>query len=306
LKKWAGNGVILSALAVLLSSSIHTGCVGEKQSEKVDIGEQWRHSPHAGSGNSPEELQRMNTTDCAHCHTAQGYWEVFLAGKASSAPYEHVTGLTCHTCHSSDGEAGRPGALRVADVNRACDGCHDLIVIIHADELSWCSQGAVFKGQGSADFGEKDVDPSAHSKLPKSCVSCHMAPPAREVDPHAVSGHTFRVMTKGDSPRVFNTTACKECHPDITLATVQKSQAEVKAVLDILEDLLPKKIIPSEDEHRMLPRLPRDPALSDVEAQASFYYWMVVKYGSLGVHNPGYTRRLLRDSIKALQQEETE
>jgi hypothetical protein len=194
----------------------------------------------------------------------------------------------------------------VGDVNRACDGCHDLIVINHADELSWCSQGAVFKGQGSTDFGEKDVDPSTHSKLPKSCVSCHMAPPARGIDPYAVSGHTFRVMTKGDSPWVFNTKACKECHPDITLATVQKSQAEVKAMLETLEGFLPKKIIPSEDEYRMLPRLPRDPVLSNVEAQASFYYWMMVKDGSLGIHNPGYTRRLLRDSIEALQREKME
>ena len=306
MKKWIRNGLILSALLVLLVSSIHTGWVGGKQSEKVDVAEQWHHSSHARSGDSPEELQRMNTADCAHCHTAQGYWEVFLAGKESGAPYENVTGLTCRTCHSSDSETGQPGALRVGDVNRACDGCHDLIVINHAEELSWCSQGSVYQGQGSAAFAGRDVASSAHSKLPKSCVSCHMAPPAEGIDPHAVSGHTFRVMTKGDSPRVFNSRACVECHPGITLAMVQKSQAEVKAMLDILEDLLPKKIIPSEDEHRMLPRLPRDPTLSDVEAKASFNYWMVIKDGSFGVHNPGYTRDLSKDSIEALRREKTE
>ena len=306
MKKWIRDGLVLSALSALFVSSILAGCVGGKQSEKVDIGEQWRHSPHAGSGDSPEELQRMNTADCAHCHTAQGYWEVLLEGKESSAPYENVTGLTCHACHFTNSEIDRPGALRVGDVKSACVGCHDLIVINDAEELSWCSQGSVYKGRGGAEFAGSDVASSTHSKLPKSCVSCHMAQPANNIDPHAVSGHTFRVMTKGDTPRAFNTKGCIGCHQDITLAVVEKSQAEVNALLAILENLLPKTIIPSEEEHRMLPRLPGDLTLSDAEAKASFNYWMVVKDGSLGVHNPGYTRNLLKDSIEALRREKTE
>jgi hypothetical protein len=45
--------------------------------------------------NEPEERERMNKTGCAHCHTAQGYWEVIIGGEESTAPYDSTDGITC-------------------------------------------------------------------------------------------------------------------------------------------------------------------------------------------------------------------
>ena len=304
LKKWLLVALVLIFLFILFISSIYTESAAQKQSGGPSIGAQWKSSPHAGSGDSPEELQRMNAAECAHCHTSQGYWEVFLDGKESSAPYENVSGLNCLACHlPPPEEGGPPGLLRVGDAKAACKGCHDLIVRNNAEELSWCSQWMVFRGHGGAEFSDKDFSAGAHSGLHKNCASCHMAPAGSSNNPLIVGGHTFRVMTKGETRREFNASACIGCHPNISPAMVSKSQDEVRSLLKTLENLLPQKIIPSEDEHRMLPKLPEDPTLSKVQAQASFNYWIVSKDGSFGVHNPGYTRRLLEDSIQALKEE---
>jgi hypothetical protein len=259
-----------------------------------DIKAQWAASPHAGSMSDAEERRRMNMPECAHCHTAQGYWEVILAGKPSSAPYEQATGLTCVACHEDD----RSGQLRVDSVGRACIGCHDILVVNQADELSWCSQGAVVLGRGGREPAGFDQPDSSHAGIIEGCAACHMAP-ANAADPLQVGGHTSRVMTKGQSPRVLNSTACRGCHETMSVDQVASSQAEVRELLERLAALLPQKPH-SQDDSRSEPRYPADPALSETEAMASFNYYLIHKDGSYGVHNPIYTRRLLKSSITAL------
>ncbi len=63
---------------------------------------QWETSIHATGGNS-----ERNTTDCAPCHTSQGFLEVNAAGnfestvgnKATAAAIDNPNQINCYTCH---------------------------------------------------------------------------------------------------------------------------------------------------------------------------------------------------------------
>lgn len=288
--------LIFGALTVIL----YCNCRKPSMSEEELHYKQWAASSHAKSGDSPEKLERMNKTGCAHCHTAQGYWEVVLKTKTSSAPYDSVTGLTCHACHLPGDGLTKMGTLRVNNTTRACTGCHTLMVQNDAENLEWCPQGSVFHGTGGIDFTMKEYPASEHSRLEKHCVSCHMVKTPEEIKDNLVGGHTFRVMTKGSSPRILNDHACKECHESITVEWIEESQAGIKKLLDVLAELLPMGVTPSEGGSKKLPKFPEDPSLNNEESRASFNYWMIVKDGSYGVHNPVYTKKLLKESIEAL------
>jgi hypothetical protein len=115
-----------------------------------------------------------------------------------------------------------------------------------------------------------------------------------------VGGHTFRVKTKGDLPPDFNAGPCLSCHKIMTGEILADSQGQVRELLDALSALLPQRPDP-ENADSTVPRFPADPSLSEAQATASHNYWLVEKDGSLGVHNPGYTRRLLELTIAELK-----
>ena len=78
-------GAVLSAphppvLGTLSGSGVAPNPVGEL-------------SPCRGPWTHQEELQSMNRSGCARCHTAQGYHQVILSGGESTAPYSDPTGL---------------------------------------------------------------------------------------------------------------------------------------------------------------------------------------------------------------------
>jgi predicted CXXCH cytochrome family protein len=249
---------------------------------------------------TPEERERMNQEGCARCHTAQGFHRETLEGMPSAAPYENATGLTCNACHfPGEGEAS-VGGLRAGDARQACLGCHDEIVSNTPDYLSWCSQEGVFNGTGGAEVPGLGYPASAHSAFEKGCVTCHMASAAAGLDAHRVGGHTFWVKTKDEDPVLFNPTSCTPCHGEMTLERLEASQSEVRDLLATLAELLPQKPHPT-DHTTTEPRYPADPSQDEVATRSSFNYWLIEKDGSLGVHNPRYTRALLEHSIEELR-----
>ncbi|MDJ0762793.1 MAG: cytochrome c3 family protein [Myxococcota bacterium] len=283
---------------IALSFSITALSVGAATPKRWQIKRQWRLSAHADSMNTKKERIRMNTPECAHCHTAQGYWHEILDRGISEAPYKKAVGITCIACHETEKGRATP-ALRVGDVASACSGCHDILVKNDESLFSSCPQGSMLKGKAGAQLGRKNYRIGAHSQIEKKCAGCHMAPPPK--GEHRVGGHTFRVISKGKGPRIFNPTGCVACHDDITYEWVKQSQEEVKALIKTLEKLLP--IHHSEDPEKTEPRpkYPQDPSLTPIQSQAAFNYWEVVKDGTFGVHNPVYIRDLLNASIRALK-----
>ncbi len=286
--------ILCLAWALLL----FTFCAPTVQKE-LGIPAQWKASAHALSGDTSEEMISMNRTECAHCHTAQGYWEVILEGKPSSAPYEGVTGLTCIACHMEGTVKGAVGQLRATRVQDACTGCHTILVESSATNLEWCPQVAMLNGHETETLDAE----GPHSHLEKHCVSCHMAPASEDLDNTVAGGHTFRVMTKGSQPPVLNATGCVACHKEATVEWVEAYQTTIRMKLHALAELLPCQDKPETGTQPAEPRFPEDPALTRPQSNASFNYWMVVKDGTLGVHNPVYTKKLLDDALALMQNE---
>ncbi len=280
--------LVLCAVFVLSLSPVNQQTATDKVIQK-----QWENSLHAGSMDTPEERERMNQPGCAHCHTAQGYWREILAGKRSKAPYENVTGITCEACHDPEKMSPSDPALRAGGPEKACTGCHDILVQNDDQGFSSCLQGAMLRGEGGAEFEGMAYRTATHSQVGNNCVGCHMAAASEEDNPYLIGGHVFRVITKGQEPRLFNDTGCMECHITLTLAGIDKSQAEVKELMETLKALLPKQ----EDGE---PKFPEDPSLNRIQAKAAFNYHYILKDGTWGIHNPIYIRQLLQSSLEAL------
>lgn len=291
-------GLVAFSLAGLVDSTAGVG--SNELFGQETIRSQWQNSPHAGSMDTPEEVGRMNQPGCARCHTAQGYHREILAGQPSIAPYPDPIGLTCVTCHLEGSGSGGVGPLRTGEAREACRGCHDEVVVNRADELSWCSQWGIFDGTGGREAPGREYPTSAHTKMESGCASCHMAGAGEGLDPLSVGGHTFRVKTKGEAPAVLNAWPCQPCHAGMTLDRLEDSQAQIQDLLDSLGAALPQKPHPT-DPNSTEPRYPSDPSLTAVQARASYNYWLVQKDGSLGVHNPRYTRALLEASMEELR-----
>ena len=125
---------------------------------------------------------------------------------------------------------------------------------------------------GAGDVAGKE---SFHSRMvADTCVSCHIGPDMV---------HTFEAVTSG----------CADCHgEDFDL---DAKQAEVEALIVELHDLLEAKGL-YHDGHPVVGVYP------SAQAQALWnYIFIAVEDGSLGVHNPDYTKDLLDASIAALQ-----
>ena len=264
----------------------------EKATDHV-IQKQWENSLHAGSLDTPDEKERMNQSGCAHCHTAQGYWREILAGKKSQAPYENATGITCEACHDPEKMSSDDPALRAGGPEKACTGCHDILVQNDDKGFSSCLQGTMLRGEGGAEFEGTAYRTATHSQVENNCVGCHMAESPQGDQQFLLGGHVFRVITKSQEPRLFNDTGCMECHVTITLAGIDKSQVEVKELMQELKDLLPKQ---KDGE----PKFPEDPSLNKIQAKAAFNYYFILKDGTWGIHNPIYIRQLLESSLEAL------
>jgi formate-dependent nitrite reductase cytochrome c552 subunit len=257
------------------------------------IQNQWAESLHAGSMDTPEERERMNQPGCAHCHTAQGYWREILGGEPSAAPYQNAIGITCEACHFPDRLEKADAALRAGTKQQACTGCHDILVQNDTGGFSSCLQGSMLRGEGGSEFEGRDYPAGPHGQIARRCVGCHMAPSPGGEAGLSLGGHTFRVITKGETPRLFNGAWCLDCHDDLTLEDVTESQAEVRELMRRLAGLLPS-------QENGEPRFPEDSVLSDTETKAAFNYYFVLKDGTWGVHNPEYIRALLTDSISFL------
>ena len=135
-------------------------------------------------------------------------------------------------------------------------------------------QSAMLLGVGGA--GDVAGVPSFHYRLiADTCVTCHIGPNM---------SHTFEAITSG----------CSDCHGEDF--DIDSKQAEVEALIVQLGDLLKAKGLLDEEGHPVVGVYPA--------AQASAlwnYIFISIEDGSLGVHNPPYTRALLNAALEALQ-----
>ena len=127
-----------------------------------------------------------------------------------------------------------------------------------------------------------------------TCVTCHIGKD---------NSHTFE-------PAV---SACVACHSDAEDFDIDGVQTEVEALIVQVRDLLlAKGLLAAEKEYE----IGDDGGIEEVvvgyepvvgvypaaEASALWnYIFISIEDGSLGVHNPGYTKALLNAAVAALQ-----
>ena len=253
-----------------------------------------------------EAYVRGTSASCAGCHSGGAFSAMVAQGLT---PNQVEVGdpnptrqdcRTCHQVHTSYTEADwalettAPVPLFAFEnitfnggKGNLCANCHQPRRTIAAadpnDNIAVTSthwgphhgpQSAMLLGLGGA--GDVAGRPSFHSKMiADTCVTCHIGPDMV---------HTFEAITSG----------CAECHGEDF--DIDSKQAEVEALIVELGELLEAKDL-YHDGHPVVGVYPA------AEAQALWnYIFISVEDGSLGVHNPDYTRSLLEASIAALKQ----
>ena len=213
--------------------------------------------------------------DCRACHQIHtsytaADWALETTASVPLYAFEDTTydggkGNLCANCHQPR------RAIAAADPN---DGT------IAVTSTHWGPhhgpQSAVLLGVGGA--GDTVGFPSAHAMLVKNtCVSCHIG---------ANASHTFEAIED----------SCIDCHQDADGFDVGGVQTEVAALIAELGELLVANGLLDEEGHPVVGVYPA------AQASALWNYIMLeIEDGSLGVHNPGYTKALLEASIAALQ-----
>jgi predicted CXXCH cytochrome family protein len=199
----AGN----NKLDETLSSNICSPC--HFSSDRHGIGYAWQASAHANSTSEGIQTQYTDRPVCARCHTAQGYINEVIGGKAQPFPatgdlvYSNPMVIGCSTCHDPHNGSNEM-QLRAKTVGDACIGCH--ITRMSSRGLHTANQGTMLMGTNTAHF-TMDVanaylkapassvqqnnaavgtwggwelpgytyENSSHSDIKERCAACHMA-----------------------------------------------------------------------------------------------------------------------------------
>jgi predicted CXXCH cytochrome family protein len=270
---------------------------------------EWEGTAHAIAVGEPGDIEHMNRTSCAICHTAEGYVYERIGGKTSTAPYANAHGVTCAACHDPhSNQFTHQTRKAMADL---CTDCH--MTRISSRGLHHSPQGPMVAGVLGMSYtgtptsgydkwggwqlpGYRYVN-SSHSGLPENCVTCHMAESPADSLVGKLGGHTFKVAYAMDSTTtILNPKGCEECHGEVSMEFVEQSQNKVKVLLEQLRVMLPHNT--TGDTTQPLP--PGNSALKPIQKAASYNYYFVMYDGSYGVHNHLYATGLLLSSIEQL------
>lgn len=266
----------------------------------------WEESMH-GTG---EAFWRGTSASCAGCHSGGGFSAMVAQGLTPDTVEvgdPNPTRQDCRACHqihtsytSADWalETTAPVVLfALEDVTydggkgNLCANCHqprrtidqyvdDPNGVINVTSTHWGPhhgpQSTMLLGLAGA--GDVKGNPSAHSMLVRdTCVTCHIGEDNR---------HTFE-------PDV---SACVKCHSDAEDFDINGVQTEVETLTTQVGELLKAKGLLDEEGH---------PVVGDYPIAEGFALWnyifIAIEDGSLGVHNPDYTKDLLEASLAALQ-----
>jgi hypothetical protein len=294
------------------------------------VSTQWELSGHATGGNYVR-----NHSDCATCHTSQGFLMRLEMNDAQDLgqDIQNPNPINCYTCHSihdtyttSDWAFTKSDAVTFWDGGgtkdfgnaNLCASCHqnrptDLVLDPTAtadDSVTVTSpywgphhgpQGNLLAGTdaGGVEFtGTASYTNSLHSGITNGCVDCHMADIAYGSYP-AAGGHTMNITYTYHGGTEYNVNGCTDCHGS-TEAEIDALVAATEALeAEIEADLasLSAKLVTRGvlNGGRVVPK-----KMKTIEASAVWNYLMVEEDRSFGTHNPKYIRALLNNTEEAI------
>lgn len=307
-----------------LSVSYWSGVCGQCHEQFAEIQKAYHSDPLPFGYYEPTDGR---ITSCYRCHYTQGYIGAIDSGKpfqefrytADALPEipRDAPNISCSVCHDSHrAESDNPYGLRTGSAGHACDTCHyekwqNAILEGMAGEVG---NGYHYSGQ---DYSPYEGEKNPH-RLEDKCVACHMSAAVADKDSQhvrKVGGHTLRMRDYGDDlipgtqDDTLNILVCQGCHAGLTNFDRNSVQTEVKGLLTELSALL------KGNNHDFLPanqpgkcaRCHKGgtvPFLDDPDKileHAYTNYKLFVNDRSYGIHNPGYTKKLLQDSIASVQ-----
>ena len=259
-----------------------------------------------------------NRTYCAECHTNEGYIEYIQTGSVSAVA-DNPTAISCTTCHdkhstfdfANDGDdfalrsfgpvemrkIGTGYVIDYGDKSNNCIECHQPRSISRTDEDGdgfievpnrygphYGAQSILLEGIYGAEIAGSTDYPSATSSTHRtgaSCVSCHMG----ESSDDSQGLHTM----------IPTANSCANCHGDAE-SLVTNLKTEIDGLMTELEVLFTAQGL-LDAEGNLVYDVNYPAAVAD-----AYYNYKYIYYDhSHGVHNPAYTRALLKNSIEALE-----
>jgi hypothetical protein len=288
---------------------------------------QWGESLHA----TGENASYANRVGCVRCHTSQGFLEYVAEGSdADIAVPTDPMQINCYTCHQihktgtdEDWALTKPGAetliLKYAGASvvydkgnsNQCVGCHQARDISPAPVLD----GADFTiasnntrigvhhapmsnfllGKIPFELTATAVTSNPHSADNEAgCITCHMATPYG----YMAGGHQMGLAYSqhGGAEKLL-TTGCLTCHSSATtltsLLTALQTDVEDK-LAELKVQLIAAGIYNTATDLAMAGTFKANVVLAYINYNA------VEEDKSMGVHNPGYIKELLDNSIAAM------
>ncbi len=293
-------------------------------SPMVAFSAQWSESTHAMGGNAAY----ANRTGCVQCHTSQGFLEYIAEGSTAniSIPSNPMQ-INCATCHkihqtysASDWALTKPGAqiLEVkyagADVtwdkgtSNQCVFCHQSRNVSPAPAVNGADFAIASERigphhgpnanliLGKTPFelpGEAHPTANPHSTA-SGCVTCHMSTPYG----YQAGGHNMGVWYDSHGTETMLKTGCTTCHTNsTTLSTLIASlTVEIEDKMSTLEAQLIAAGIYNTDTELA------NKGTFKANAVLAYLNFNTIKEDrSNGVHNPGYIKTLLDNSIAAME-----
>lgn len=280
-----------------------------------------RHSDPLAFGHA--EVSPALIGNCYKCHYTEGFIE---ASKAKSfdqfrfpfgtdVPHD-TPNVGCDVCHNPHEQTtANPVGIRTGASASLCVTCH---------EKKW--QNATYSGTADkigngyhwADYSQYQGEGNPHH-TEDGCVTCHMAKDITDTDNASVrkvGGHGLRMRDVGPDgdpgtpDDLLNIAVCRKCHAGLSTFDrngVQSSNREkVKKLGELLKAENHGFIPPFQPGkcatcHRgsNLPFIKEDD--EETLQHAYLNYGLILNDRSFGVHNPGYIKRLLDDSIAAVE-----
>ena len=289
---------------------------------------QWqksRHSDPLAFGHAEVSFALMGK--CYKCHYTAGFIGAVESGQnfsdfeypmsAGNKVPKDTPNISCDVCHDPHVQTDtNPQGIRTGSAASLCGTCH---------EKKW--QNVIYKASGDetgnayhwADYTQYQGSGNPHQMV-QGCVTCHMAQDIFDSDTYGVrkvGGHTLRMLDVGPdgdpdtADDLLNIGVCLGCHPGLATFDRNGVRSSNKAKLTTLGNLL--KL----NNHGFLPPFQPGkcstchrggtlPFINDTETKvlenAYLNYKLILQDRSFGIHNPGYTERLLDDSIAAVQE----
>lgn len=262
-----------------------------------------------------------NDTECAVCHTHEGFVERIATGEQETAAVvSNPTPVNCRTCHqvhttytSGDMALTTEAAVTLwltgdeVDIGEGnlCANCHQPRPTTIPDPTStdpfavtspfWGPhhgpQSALIVASGPVEFAGSMTYPATnpHAAAEDGCVTCHMAEPYG----NQAGGHTLWMEYQYHGSDELLTAGCEACHTaDEAVTNFEDIETEVKDLLSQLSAKLQAAGILDATDNAV------PGSWSQASAAALWNYLFILEDRSNGVHNPEYAVALLTNTLE--------